>query len=740
MMTPGRNQVQMRFFPVLFCALFVLSVLSGCSAGRVGSAGLDSHTAKEGTPGDSPSPSAVTGSWKPEQIGEGGRVDLAVSGKHTVLSLPVPAGTDVSPQVKGKTLRLAFSPALPALHLPEKGTGMILSLARDSSGSDSGNVASLQVTLSGDFQFMFSKPSPDILRVYFLPDRSGSSEPVVDTEKSSQATVRDIGFTQNEQGHLLVRLKADTSLQPLPLPAGDDRIRILLPNASVPAWYAKLYKLHKFSTEIRSVLLRNGPDGAELLFSVQSRVPMQVLSSPEGVLITLHTSPSSLQPIPAPADSKNRSGDSAESALKGDENHLQELNTLFPGMKSSYTGSRVSLDFQDADVEHVLRLLAEVSGYNLIIDQGVAGTISLKLKDLPWDHALDLILLQKGLGMVLKGNIMRIATAKKLEEERNQFRRAREAALEAQESLENLAPLETAYIQVNYSTAAELESKVREFLSPRGKVSPDSRTNILIVSDTGTQLDKIRRVLEKLDRPERQVRIEARIVYATDEFKRNLGLKWGGSYDPETAANLAGEQWSNGVEVTALNLPKKAVTDFSVKGNIAKVLGEDLFKLDMELQLGETTGISKTISSPKVVTLNNKEAEIEQTTQIAYNTLDDASNTITEFKEAPLKLRVTPQITPDNKLLLDIEVNDDTATTSPASDEPAIESKRIQTKLIVNDKETIVIGGIQRVTRNNSETRIPGAADVPVLGWLFKNKAREVTKQELLVFIRCEVL
>ncbi|HKK34606.1 MAG TPA: type IV pilus secretin PilQ [Desulfomicrobiaceae bacterium] len=697
------------------------------------------HTAKQATPGDSPSPSPATGSWKPEQIGEGGRVDLAVSGKHTVLSLPVPAGTDVSPQVKGKTLRLAFSPALPALHLPEKGTGLILSLAGDPSGSDSGSVASLQVMLSGNFQFMFSRPSPDILRVYFLPDRSGSSEPVVDTEKSSQATVRDIGFTQNEQGHLLVRLKADTSLQPLPLPAGDDRIRILLPNVSVPAWYAKLYKLHKFSTEARSVLLRNGSDGAELLFSVQNRVPMQIISSPEGVLITLHTSSTSLQPIPVPADSEHRSGDSAKSALKGDGNHLQELNTLFPGMKSSYTGSRVSLDFQDADVEHVLRLLAEVSGYNLILDQGVTGTISLKLKDLPWDHALDLILLQKGLGMVLKGNIMRIATAKKLEEERNQFRRAREAALEAQESLENLAPLETAYIQVNYSTAAELESKVREFLSPRGKVSPDSRTNILIVSDTGTQLDKIRRVLEKLDRPERQVRIEARIVYATDEFKRNLGLKWGGSYDPETAANLAGEQWSNGVELSGLNLPT-AVTDFAVTGNIAKVMGEDLFALDMELQLGETTGISKTISSPKVVTLNNKEAEIEQTTQIPYNTLDDAGNTITEFKEAPLKLRVTPQITPDNKLLLDIEVNDDTATTSASSEEPAIESKRIQSKLIVNDKETIVIGGIQRVTRTNSQNRIPGAADVPVLGWLFKNKGREVSKQELLVFIRCEVL
>jgi type IV pilus assembly protein PilQ len=743
MMIPGLNRVRPEFFLALLCVFCIFSGLFGCTAQRAGSAGAEAPPVTESDSADFSASPDSKGNPVPGIFEGGGRAALTISGDNTILSLPVPAGTDVSPRVEGNGLYLSFSPALPGCVLPDTGRGLVAALSGESIPGDAGVIKGLHVQLTEKFQFMFSKPAPNTLRVYFFPDRSGTGEQAAgitsDHEALHQAAIRTIGFTQNEQGHLLVRLESDRDLKPTPLPDGDDRIRILFPDASVPAWNAKLYKLHKFSTEVRSALLRNGSDGAELLFSVRKRIPMQTVSSSRGTLITLHTSPSFPQSDLETDVSSSQAAAPRGASLSEDDDQLQELNTLFPGMKSSYTGSRVSLDFQDADIEHVLRLLAEVSGYNLILDEGVTGTISLKLKDLPWDHALDLVLLQKGLGMVLKGNIMRIATAGKLEEERNQFRRAREAALEAQESLENLAPLETAYIQVNYSTAAELESKVREFLSPRGKVSPDSRTNILIVSDTATQLDKIRRVLEKLDRPERQVRIEARIVYATDEFKRNLGLKWGGSYDPETAANLASEQWTNGMDITGLNLPT-AVTDFSVSGNIAKVLGEDLFELDMELQLGETTGISKTISSPKVVTLNNKEAEIEQTTQIPYNTLDEAGNTITEFKEAPLKLRVTPQITPDNKLLLDIEVNDDTATTSASSEEPAIESKRIQSKLIVNDKETIVIGGIQRVTRTRGENRIPGAADVPVVGWLFKNRSRDVSKQELLVFIRCEVL
>lgn len=721
---------------MLMCLLVASSWILGCTTGHV-----DPDRASDGLGLVAGSQSHGDRLDSAKTVLPEGKADVGLvrSGENTILSLPVTAETDVSPRVQGNELQLTFSPPLPGLGLPATGTGLVSSLQADSSSSATGEVSQLSVRLKERFRFMFSKPSPETLRVYFFPDRKGETRPlssgsIGSSEAGDRFSVQDIKFTRNGQGHLLVRVSTGHRVNTTPVPDDEDRIRILLPEVSVPAWFAKLYNLRKFSTEVRSALFRNGQDGAELLFSVQKRVPMQVNSTPDGVLITLLTSPSvsmedSNMPSLLTADTTPGRGSDET------DNDLQELNTLFPGMKTNYTGAPVSLDFQDADIEHVLRLLAEISGYNLILDEGVTGTISLKLKDLPWDHALDLILVQKGLGMVLKGNIMRIATAKKLEEERNQITRARKAALEAKESFENLAPLETSYIQVNYSTAAELEPKVKEFLSPRGKVSPDSRTNILIVSDTRAQLNKIRRVLEKLDRAERQVRIEARIVYATDEFKRNLGVKWGGSYSP----SWGGEQWSNSVGVSALNLPTP-ITDFAVTGSIAKILGDDLFSLDMELQLGETTGISKTISAPKVVTLNNKEAEIEQTTQIPYNTLDEAGNTITEFKEAPLKLRVTPQITPDNKLLLDIEVNDDTATTTTSSEEPAIESKRIQSKLIVDNKETIVIGGIQRVTRTTNQNRIPGAADIPVMGWLFKNQEKDVSKQELLVFIRCEVL
>ena len=718
-------------------ALFwILVCLSGCSAGRLGAGGGAVGDMSDGTVRE-----RMEGGRSGLQAG----IELARSGENTILSLPVSENTDVSPRVFDDELQLSFSPPLEGVNIPGTGLRLVSSMAKDPSSVGASGVSKLNIRLNGPFQFMFSKPSPKSLRVYFFPGKKTGSDSIAETSRSFSAgpggsPIQDIRFTRNDQGHMLVRVATGPGVAPTPLTDKNDRIRIFFPNTSVPAWYAKLYNLGKFSTEVRSALLKNVDNGAELLFSVRKRIPMQMDKTPGGVLITLLTTPSAAYGVDFEASPEMSSVKStSEQARDEADSDLQELNTLFPGMRTDYTGSPVSLDFQDADVEHVLRLLAEIGDYNLILDDGVGGNISLKLKNIPWDQALDLVLVQKGLGMVLKGNIMRIATAGKLEEERKQITRARQAALEAKESFENLAPLETAYIQINYSTAAELEPKVKEFLSPRGKVSPDSRTNILIVSDTKAQLKKIRRVLEKLDRAERQVRIEARIVYATDEFKRSLGLKWGGAYS--TQESLAGEQWGweDPLTVTGLNLPTQA-TNFMVGGEFSKLLGKDLFSLDMELQLGETTGISKTISAPKVVTLNNKEAEIEQTTQIAYNTLDDAGNTITEFKEAPLKLRVTPQITPDNKLLFDIEVNDDTATTLASSEEPAIESKRIQSKLIVDDKETIVIGGIQRVTRTTSQNRIPGAADVPVVGWLFKNQANDVSKQELLVFIRCEVL
>jgi len=404
-------------------------------------------------------------------------------------------------------------------------------------------------------------------------------------------------------------------------------------------------------------------------------------------------------------------------------------------MKERYTGEKISIDLQDADVEHVLRLISEISGYNLILDDEISGKISLKLVDIPWDQALDLVLLQRNLGMVIKGNIMRIASITKLEVERAQLQKARESAIQAQASMQNLAPLKTEYMQINYNTAAEFEGKVKAMVTSRGSVSSDPRTNILIVTDTEETLQRINSYIKKLDRAERQVMIEARLVYATDEFQRSLGVKWGTTYATETAENLPNEQWRGTMVSTGLNA-LNTVNGITLGGTVGKFLGEDLFALDASLQLGETKNLVKTISSPRILTLNNNRAEIQQGTKLATATESESGGTTTEYEEAVLKISVLPQITPDNKLILDLEISDD----SPKSDGRDIDTKQTKTKMMVGDRETIVIGGVQKTTDTTGVNQIPALGDVPGLGWLFKNTFDTKTKAELLIFIQPRIL
>jgi type IV pilus assembly protein PilQ len=543
------------------------------------------------------------------------------------------------------------------------------------------------------------------------------------------ARIHEIEFLRNKQGNLFVSLKGKGPFKMISEKSGPQKIVLFIPECKVDLEYVKLFRLNKFHTEVRSVFVQNVKKGVKLSFLVENKVPMHIDSDVKRLSICFLTS-----------EQKNRSMDRSGGQVKITEREdvqdteVPESSVLLPGMKKKYTGKKISIDLQDADIEHVLRLIAAMTNYNLIIDEDVKGKISLRLYDIPWDQALDLVLLQKNLGMVLKGNIMRIATTAKLEAEREQLRKAREAALRARESIKSLEPLKREYIQINYATAAQLEPKVKEFLSSRGKITFDERTNQLIVQDTESNLEQIRSVVEKLDRPERQVLIEARIVYATDDFKRSLGLKWGianaGEYFHQ-------DRFYKEYNVSGLNFPALGPLDFSVGGSIAKVVGKDLFTLDAELKVGETKDISKTISAPRVITLNNQRAEIIQGTKIATTAESQSGGTTVQYQEATLKLSVLPQVTPDRKLILDVDISDDSPVAGGGDD---IETKSVKTKLIVNDGETIVIGGVKKIARTSAQTRVPGLADIPILGWLFKNKYKSEAKQELLIFIRPKIL
>ena len=531
-----------------------------------------------------------------------------------------------------------------------------------------------------------------------------------------QNTLQEIDFWVDQDNALHVQLQGQGPFSYTVTDRKQDRMHILLPESRAAEKLVRLYRLDEMDTPLKSLLLRNTDEGA-LLTWVWSREPgVQVKTSPEEMIFRLT------------ADQSNAPDESFRELLSPyhAEDRVYNLQGAAPGSDQKYSGEPITIDLQNAEVEHVLRLITHPTDYNLVIDEDVQGRISLRLRDVPWDQALDIVLEQKDLGKELIDNIIRITTGEKLQAQRQR-------ALEERESLRALEPVLQEYFQINYAKASELKPRVEEFLSEeQGRADYDPRTNQLIVRDTASQLEKIRQLINNLDRPERQVLIEARVVYATETFRRELGIRWGVQYEYSFD-----RVWETGVNLETMNFPNRMDNLMSVGGGLEgldRVAGS-LFVLDAELRLGEAQGQSSTISSPQVMTLNNNEATISQGVQIPYITLDEAGNPTTEFIGAELKLEVTPQITPDNNLILTLEVRDD----SPMLEGDEIETREAHTTLLVNDGETIVIGGIKKIDEEALHHRVPGLSNIPLFGRLFQQDFQRERKDELLIFIRPKI-
>ena len=446
---------------------------------------------------------------------------------------------------------------------------------------------------------------------------------------------------------------------------------------------------------------------------------------------------------------------------------IEEASSLFSETKE-YDGQRLSLNFQDIETRAVLQLLAESSGRNIVVADTVQGNVTLRLRNVPWDQALDIVMTTKGLDMRENGNVIIVAPAQEIA--------ARETAdLEARQAIIELEPMYSEFLQVNYAKAADLATLIggdggggsNALLSGRGTVGIDERTNTLLVRDTAENLQNIRRLVRTLDIPIRQVLIEARIVVVNDDFSKELGVRFGAtginanstdgatvvtgsSAGTGTMVNSILDNLATGGTIFPVELP--AIGDrYNVNVPIGNPAGrfslavlESDYLVDLELGALQSEGRGEIISTPRVITANQKEARIEQGVEIAYQESASSGATTTQFKKAVLSLTVTPQITPDNNIIMDLIVSKDSVgELTPASNGgfvPSIDTRSVETQVLVSDGQTVVLGGIYETENRETITKVPLLGDIPGVGILFRSKVDTANKAELLIFVTPRIL
>ncbi len=473
---------------------------------------------------------------------------------------------------------------------------------------------------------------------------------------------------------------------------------------------------------------------------------------------------------------------------------VEDPNKLVQGTRQGYKGDKLSLNFQNVEVRAVLQVIADFTGLNIITSDSVSGSLTLRLKDIPWDQALDIIMQTKGLDMRKNGNVVLIAPREELALKEKQ-------QLEAQKDISELEPLVSESFQLNYIKAQDLLNLITSnrqqqfgagagqtattggqgsFISKRGVAMVDPRSNILFVQDIPSNLDEIRKIIRQIDTAIRQVVIEARIVIASDKFGRQLGVRFGaqtgfrinnkyavgqgGSLSTQPVVSTVG----GGATVTRetrTQTPYELASGITYAGysdspqlnvnlpvlNAAGSLALTLINLgsgnliNLELSALESDNRGKVVSSPRVVTGDNQKAHIEQGTEIPYVTPGSANNPATvQFKKAVLSLSVTPQITPDNRIIMTVEVRKDSVgqmvNLGGGFQVPSIDTRNVTTQISVNNGDTAVIGGIYEETVNNTTDKVPFLGDIPVLGYLFKTTGRTSEKQELLIFLTPRVI
>lgn len=546
----------------------------------------------------------------------------------------------------------------------------------------------------------------------------------------SSAQVLNVDFRRGEAGEGRVVVTLSDPQAPVDVREEGGKIVARIKNTTAPENLIRRLDVLDFATPVKFIDTRREGLNTEIVVTPSSAGDFEHVAYQAGDVFTLE-----LQPI--------------------SEAELEEQRRREP----QYTGERISLSFQSVDIRSLLQIIADVAGTNMVVSDSVSGEIAMRLQNVPWDQALDIILQSKGLGMRQDGNVMLVAPIEELA--------AREKTeLEAAQQQEELAPLRSELIQVNYAKAEELASLLKSgdnsVMSERGRVTIDRRTNTLLVQETRDRLAEIRSLIERLDIPVRQVLIESRIVIANNDFTKELGTRFGvtavgrngndGMFTTSGSA-LANDTATNsfinngGFPVTVGGLQDRFNVSLPVAGPSGRIafalLGAD-YLLDLELSVLQAEGRGEVISSPRVITANAKEASIEQGVEIPYQEASASGATTITFKKAVLSLVVTPQITPDNRVIMDLSVKNDSVGQQVANQLggtiPSIDTREVNTQVLVDNGETVVLGGIYQQDNRNSVTKVPFLGDIPLIGALFRTKSTIANKRELLIFVTPKIM
>jgi type IV pilus assembly protein PilQ len=564
--------------------------------------------------------------------------------------------------------------------------------------------------------------SGDYAKVTTDPNRLRTQvEPVADVVSE----ISDLQFQRSGdgEGRLTLELTDPSVDVNVFSEAGDIKVQFL--DTTVPERLMRRYDVTDFATPVDSVAVNTTERGATLTLKTSGDFDYLAYQTNNQYIL-------SVKPLSA----------------REVEERLNEF---------TYVGDRISLNFQDIEVRAVLQLIADFTELNLVASDTVAGRITLRLQNVPWDQALELVLKTKGLDKRQIGNVLMVAPAAEIAERERQ-------EIEANKQIAELAPLRSEFVRIRYASAGQVVNLFKagseeggSLISERGSVVVDARTNSLIITDTAVKLAEIRELIERVDIPVRQVMIESRIVIAQSDLTHNLGIEWGGGYIDDVngnilsasgdAANVVG--LNNSVisgETPSLSYPGALLVDLGVASTSGFALGftsDDLF-LTAELSALEAAGQGEVVSQPKVITGDKQQATIKSGTEIPYQEAAASGATSTSFKEAVLELDVTPNITPDDRVMLDLNVKQDSVGDLVPSGQggfiPSIDTTELQTQVLVGNGETVVLGGVFKTEDIETVNKVPFFGDIPYVGAFFRSETRNNTKTETLIFITPRIL